>query len=247
MAEFDTAWATTPGYLEEVIPAYPYVQYNDDDDIRAFFDAYNQLAQEIITWLTTANLPIYTTAPVSGSLLDWVALGLYGEARPVLPASAPRTIGPLNTWAPNTVTPNSITNIPPTDFYATTDDIFRRCLTWNLFKGDGRTFSVRWLKRRVMRFLSGTDGAPINPDNTYQISVTFGIGNAVTIRLVSGLRNVTGGAFPNGFMPNTMMPNGIATTWTQYAPLEYGNIFKAAVQAGVLQLPFQYEWTVVLV
>ena len=28
-------------------------------------------------------------------------------------------------------------------------------MTWHLYKGDGKTFNTRWLKRRVMRFLTG--------------------------------------------------------------------------------------------
>ena len=50
----DPLWATEPAYLAKAIPSYLYVQYNDDDDLQAFVQAYNELAQEIITWLNTA-------------------------------------------------------------------------------------------------------------------------------------------------------------------------------------------------
>ena len=41
---------------------------------------------------------------------------------------------------------------------AVTDDVFKRILTWHFYKGDGKNFSVRWLKRRIWRFLQGANG-----------------------------------------------------------------------------------------
>lgn len=247
MTLYPTLWAREPGYRLETIPSYLYVQYNEDDDLRAFVDAYNQLTQEIIDWFAGANLPIYTGDPVSGALLDWVALGLYGMPRPVLPAAAPRDIGTLGTGLFGSLMFDEFRRIAPTEFYATTDDVFRRCMTWNFYKGDGRTFNVRWLKRRVQRFLTGENGAPLNPGQTYQISVTFGVDNQVTIRLVSGVRNVVSAALFGAALFGTTMYDESVTTWTQYAPLEYAEVFKAAVDAGVLQLPFQFDWTVSIV
>jgi hypothetical protein len=119
-------------------------------------------------------------------------------------------------------------------------------MTWNFYKGDGRTFSVRWLKRRVMRFLTGANGTDPGVDNTYQISVTFGPSNDVTIRLVAGLREITAGAIYNRAGFNTQPFNGLRTVYTAYAPLLDGEIFKSAVDAGVLQMPFQFTWTVVI-
>ncbi len=243
---FPTAWATTPAYRARTIPSYLYVQYNEDEDLQEFVAAYNDQMQAMVDWFVGLNLPIYTREPVAGALLDWVALGIYGLARPVLPSAASRNLGPYNTAAFNVLPFNGRRTIGPTTYYATTDDIFRRCITWNFFKGDGRTFDVRWLKRRVMRFLTGYNGTNPRIDQTYQVSVTFGVSGQVTIRLVSGVRNILRGAIPNTFALNTRRPNQLDTQWTEYAPLEYAEVFKAAVDAGVLQLPFQYDWTVVI-
>lgn len=238
---------TEPAYRAAVLPSYLYVQYNDDEDLLEMVAAYNDQQQQIIDWFVALNLPIYTQDPVSGALLDWVALGVYGQARPVLPAGTSRDLGPLNTYAFDVLPPNGRRTIGPTQYYATTDDVFRRVITWNFYKGDGRTFDVRWLKRRVMRFLLGDNGIDPGIDQTYQVSVTFGVDAEVTIRLVSGVRNIVRAAIPNTFALNTRQFNQVDTTWTQYAPLANAEIFKAAVDAGVLQLPFQYTWTVVIV
>ena len=240
-----TVWEE-PAYRPTAIPSYLYFQYNDDEDLLAMVEAYNQSMQAIVDWFIGLNLPIYTNAPVSGALLDWVAEGLYGEARPVLPSAVSRDLGAFNTVPLNMLAFNARRIVAPSTFYATTDDIFRRVITWNFYKGDGRQFNVRWLKRRVMRFLLGENGTAPTIDQTYQVSVTFGVDSEVTIRLVSGVRNITRAALFNTFAFNTRQYNQIDTTWTEYAPLLNGEIFKAACDAGVLQLPFQFTWTVVI-
>ena len=75
MTIYDLAW-TEPAYQSDTLKSYLYVQYNDDDDLQAFVEAYNALSQEIITWLAEANLPVYTGAPITGALLDWVATSM---------------------------------------------------------------------------------------------------------------------------------------------------------------------------
>lgn len=246
MTQFDMSWAEVPQYRSRVIPSYLYVQYNDDDDLQAFVESYNTLAQQITTWFAEIGLPVYTGDLIAGDLLDWVAQGLYGQTRPVLPAGVSRDLGPYNSFMFNALPYNGRITISPEEYYATTDDIFKRCMTWNFYKGDGRTFSVRWLKRRVMRFLTGANGTDPGVDNTYQISVTFGPSNDVTIRLVAGLREITAGAIYNRAGFNTQPFNGLRTVYTAYAPLLDGEIFKSAVDAGVLQMPFQFTWTVVI-
>ncbi|MGP7510691.1 hypothetical protein [Klebsiella pneumoniae] len=51
--------------LDDIIRSYMYTQYNDDDNLRAFFTAYNSMAQGIYDWMVNANLPIssVTTTP----------------------------------------------------------------------------------------------------------------------------------------------------------------------------------------
>src|ERR1017187_3053629 len=66
----------------KILPAYVYQQYQNDPNIVAFFNAYNEIAQGYMDYLLGLNLPIYTQ--LSGSLLDWVGQGLYGYPRPTI-------------------------------------------------------------------------------------------------------------------------------------------------------------------
>ena len=233
-----------PTSLRFTIPSYLYQQYNDDEDLQAFVRAYNTLSQERVDWFNTINLPIYTSPSISGDLLDWVAQGLYGVYRPALSSGKNRNVGPLNTYAFNEITYNTIRTIGPNDIAATNDDVFKRIITWDFHKGDGRVINIRWLKRRIMRFLNGENGTSYNVDQTYQISITFGVNNQVNIRLLNGQRNVTGGAFYNGFALNEMAYNHLVSYFTNYTLLANAEIFKEAVDSSVLELPFQFDYVV---
>lgn len=212
----ETPWPPSgPTTVLKTITAYLYVQYQGDDNVRAFFDAYNIYAQAYLDYFNSLNLPIYTTAPVSGALLDWVAQGLYGMGRPALPTSIGQPYqGPVNTFAVNSLPVNGYVPGLPDTFTNTNDDFFRRILTWAFYKGDGKTFSPRWLKRRLNRFLTGVDGTDVPNDTTYNVSV-----------------------YPTGFK-----------AWTiELANSPESAIFAAAVESGVIELPFQIAWSVVLV
>lgn len=281
---------TGPTTVTKIIPSYLYQEYQDDDDLQTFVNVYNQMAQEYVDWLNTINLPVYTGTPVSGNILDWVATGLYGYPRPVLPAGAEIVLGPLNTWTCNQLPLNSRKLNDPTSYYVTTDDIYKRCLTWHFYKGDGKYFSIRWLKRRVMRFLEGINGDGAGIAETYQVSVTFSgtsigipgknirtvIGGAicnafslntvrpnelktvleiqppifakpvVTIRLISHIRTIMSAAICNRFGLNTTRPNQFITKDQPLPPFSIAKIFKAAVDSGALELPFQYQFVVVI-
>lgn len=159
-----------PTTVQNIIPSYLYVQYQDDDHLQAMVEAYNIYAQAYLTYLNGLNLPIYSAATISGSLLDWVALGIYGFTRPVFSNPGTPGRGPFNTWLFNSITYNTGTAGLPSGFTLASDDIFKRVLTWHLYKGDGKVFSVSWLKRRVARFIYGLNGEDrvVNP---YLISV----------------------------------------------------------------------------
>ncbi len=275
--------------LTTVIPSYLYQEYSDDDDLQGFVAAINTKQQDYVDTFNALNLPIYTGPVVQGALLDWVARGLYGMARPALDTGKPDLMGPLNTYGPNWLVPmwdlpidaavegrfglNIITLNGPENVVITNDDIYRRILTWHFYKGDGNYFSTRWLKRRIWRFLYGIDGKSPESvtwwpnDNsiadTEQISVTLGTDRNVTIRFVLGKRTVTGGALPNYLGCNGFNPAfGVAPPWTigankppgitmndlegpyvPYLPLPYMEIFKMALDAGVLEVPYQYNFT----
>jgi hypothetical protein len=269
--------------LTTVIPSYLYQEYSDDDDLQGFVAAQNDMQQNFVDTFNALNLPIYPGPIVAGKLLDWVGQGLYGMARPALSSGLPVIMGPLNTYGPNWIFPmwdpvppstaitfglNEIEMLSIGDVVITDDDIYRRILTWHFYKGDGNYFSVRFLKRRIWRFLFGANGtAPelVPPGigdesiaDTEQISVTLGVNRNITIRFVLGKRTTTGGAMPNdfgcnGFGINRSAPlasfypevqlNDLETIYVAYPPLPFMPTFKEALDAGILEVPYQFDFT----
>jgi hypothetical protein len=239
-----------PTTLLDTIASYLYQQYSDDDNLQAFVAAYNILAQQYVDWFVNASLPIYPLQ--SNQMLDWIAGGLYGIARPTIPYGIVKTVGPLNTYAMNTLPLNVEHKVFPNTFYLTTDDIFRRIITWHFFKGDGKVFNIRWLKRRIMRFLTGMDGwsgpdGVLGPIDTSAISVSFGVDNNVSINIGWMRRTIRSGAIFNSFVMNTKMFNEIDLGSSISIPtLPMAPIFKAAFDAGLLEMPFEFNYTVTL-
>jgi hypothetical protein len=201
-----------PTTLQSVIKSYLYVQFNDDDHLLAMVEAYNAYAQSYIDYLNALNLPIYTSDPVSGALLDWVGTNLYGYPRPGIPIAGKAGEGPYNTYQFNSLTINGDTLGQPSSFTPASDDVYRRVLTWHFYKGDGHQFTTPWLKRRITRFLNGPNGTDILPGaQTYDVSVTFTGPRAAVITLAN-------------------------------TPI--AAIFQALAEAGILELPFQIDWTI---
>lgn len=163
------SFSTQP--LQTVIPQYLYEQYADDVDLQAFVTTFNSLAQGYLTWFNDPNqgtpMALYTSPNVSGLLLDWVGEGLFNIPRPTLTFHtgffASVDSMPVNFQAVN--------NAQGVD--GITDDIYRRILTWHLYRGDGRQMSVQWLKKRITRFIYGVNGGDI-PDlgDMANISIT---------------------------------------------------------------------------
>ena len=233
--------------VQRTIDSYLYVQWrtgSGSDALQAFTNAYNQITQSYVDSFNSLSLPVYTEQ--QGAMLDWVALGVYGFLRPLLPIGREVAYGAVNSFAVNA--PKQPVNgwnvVVPNTYYQTTDDIFKRIMTWHLYRGDGRQINVRWIKRRVMRFLIGENGSggyPItsdlvvaldsfgepvywptwyNVDLTPQISVTFA-GSEATIRIVLVVRNVTGGCIPNRFRPNQGAVGG-GLPWSEQFTDEFG-------------------------
>lgn len=212
----DVTWpAQSPVSVLKTIPAYPYVQYQDDDNISCFFDALNIYAQAYVDWFNALDLPIYTKAPVEGALLDWVATSLYGIGRPGLPVSegSPST-GPVNTFTTNEIPVNGFIEGTPDTYVSVNDDFFRRILTWQLYRGDGDFPSPAWLKRRINRFLNGINGTDVTDNTTYEVSI---------------------------------VPSAVRAWTITIAGTTAGLIFKHAVAANIIELPFQIQWSVVTV
>lgn len=136
----------------DIIKSYPYVQFADDENITAWFDAYNAYAQQYLDWFNNTPLAVYTRPEISGALLDWVANGVYGCYRTPIAFGNSRSIGPLNTYTPNYIPFNQGKKLSDVTSFTMTDDIFKRVITWNFYKGDGVQISIPWLKKRAARF-----------------------------------------------------------------------------------------------
>lgn len=184
--------------IQQTIPSYLYQQYQDDETLQAFVSAYNQMTQQYINTFVQINLPIYTGGLIAGALLDWVGNGLYGVIRPTLASGGTSSIGPYNTAAYNTITYNGFKLGNPSQYVVASDDIYKRCITWNFYKGDGTQMNIRWLKRRIQRFLTGTNGVDPGIDQTYNVSVSFETGKVVHIRVLSGSINTLQSAILSG-------------------------------------------------
>lgn len=167
--------------LTKILPSYLYTQYADDVNLQSFVSAYNTMTQEYLDWFNTINLPIYTVQ--SGTMLDWVATGLYGIPRPTIANGFLAWSAPLNTWAMNTIPLNGIDESPAGTPQYITDDYYKRIITWFFYKGDGQVFTVNWLKRRIIRFCLGVNGFSPNISTTPNVSVVFELGNVVTITI----------------------------------------------------------------
>ena len=168
--------------ITKILPAYLYQQYNEDEDLTAFFTAYNVLAQQYLDDTNNLNLPIYTQK--TGALLDWVALGIYGISRPSLSTPAEfSTLGVYDTVPYDTTAYTEDVKTSPSSFYVVTDDYFKRIITWNFYKGDGFQYTTEWLKRRIKRFLYGLNGVNFRITNTYEISVTYTAPNTINIHI----------------------------------------------------------------
>jgi hypothetical protein len=76
------------------------------------------------------------------------------------------------------------------------------------------------------------------------VSVTFGIGNQVNINLQSKRRRFLGGALFNTFALNTTQFNEFDSESLDFPVSPLAPIFKAAVDSGVLELPFQFHFVV---
>jgi hypothetical protein len=237
-----------PTGVLQPIPSYLYQEYSDDDDLQAFVAAYNSMQQDIVDTFNGLNLPIYTKDPVSGALLDWVARGLYGMSRPSLISGQYKTLGPYDSGPYNTQDYNYWNLLFPDQVAMTNDDIFRRILTWHISKREGKYFTIPWLKKRIMKFLMGTNGTQPNIDQTYQISITFGPKYEVTIRFILGIRTITGGTvYDSGnFQYNKLKYGELDTTYQNLPRLPNMLEFSQCVRSGVLELPFQFTWNVVI-
>ena len=169
--------------LQTIFGAYLYDEYQTDENLTAWWQSRNQLTQGYLDWWNSTPLGLYTSANVSGSLLDWIGQGIYGIPRPVISTSSTSFLAGLNQFALNSIDLNGNQFHQAGTAQIANDDIYRRVLTWWLWRGDGPYMNVTWLKRRVMRFLSGANGSDLLPGEAPpSIAVS---GNTITITVPS--------------------------------------------------------------
>lgn len=225
----------------DVIPAYPYSIYKDDDNIAVFFKGFNQLAQDYIDSFNALKLPVYKSKV--NALLDWVGLNIYGIARPVFPVGIESIRGELNNLAFNEIALNELIKKYPENFIVASDDVYKRVITWHHYKGDGDGFNIRTLKRKVMRFLTDS-----KVSQTYQVSVSFGLNNEVNLIIYqNGRMPLHPSAIINDSALSESPLNELNSVAIDYTAFELSHIFKTAVDTGVLELPFQYSWNVTII
>lgn len=163
------SFSTVP--LDQVIRSYLYQEYAQDEDLQAFVDTYNAMAQGYLDWFRANPLGLYIAPQITGPLLDWIALGVYGFQRPTLASQVTDIRAGYDSVAYDTVPYNYLSYSSAGTAEQTSDDIFKRVLTWNLYRGDGQRFSLQWLKNRIARFLHGPNGTDV-PVLNYQPSIT---------------------------------------------------------------------------
>lgn len=150
------SFSTLP--LQNCIPSYLYLEYSDDPNLQAFVASFNSLAQGYQNWFNQTPLGLYTSPNITDSLLDWIGNGVYGIARPVLSTQTSSTLAGYNTMPYDTVPYNSLQFSSSGSASLASDDIYKRAMTWDLYRGDGQMFTMGWLKNRINRFLNGAGG-----------------------------------------------------------------------------------------
>ncbi|MCO8325907.1 hypothetical protein ABEG10_23425 [Burkholderia cenocepacia] len=144
--------------LQAIIPSYLYEEYRDDPSLQAFVDSFNGLSQGYLDWFNQTPLGLYTSPFINGPLLDWIGNGVYGIPRPVLSTQSSTNIAGFNSAAFNKVSFNGYIRTSSGTAELANDDIYKRAMTWNLYRGDGQMFTIGWLKNRVSRFINGVNG-----------------------------------------------------------------------------------------
>lgn len=185
--------------LSTILPAYPYKEYTDDQDIVAIFTSYTGLAQNYLDWFNSTPLGVYTNASISGPLLDWIAEGIYGIPRPVLSFLTTRFRAGLGTSFLGSHALGEGLYASSGTATVADDDIYKRVLTWWLYRGDGQQMSIPWLRRRVARFIYGVNGSDVDIGELPNISISVS----------SSALSVTVPSVPSGDFFKQVVDNGI--------------------------------------
>lgn len=226
--------------LADPVPSYLYWQYSDDSDLQAFTATYNGLAQGYVDWFNSTPLSVYTSPAISGPLLDWTATGIYGVARPVISSLTTRTIGAMNSRPLNVVAMNQHTILRGGNAQPASDDLYKRVLTWILYRNDGLQASILWLRRRIARFLYGANGSDVSLDDVQNVSITL-----PTLPAIGSIGSVA----MNTQAMNTRKKRTQAAKHTLLISIPSSTLaqqFANLLQQGYLPAPFQVSYRVTL-
>ncbi len=150
---------------------YPYREYAEDVNIQAIFSSTNSMAQAYLDWFVNTPLGIYVSSGINGPLLDWIANGIYGIARPSYLSETSQNISGISMHPINVNAIDTAWVKVSGTLQVVTDDLYKRILTWFLYRNDGMVPSLLWLRRRIARFLYGLNGADTTVDNVQLISL----------------------------------------------------------------------------
>jgi len=237
MSSYQENWAPP---IQAVIPSYLYAQYNDDENLQSFVSTFNAMAQGYLQFAIQNNPGVYTNVNISGPFLDFVGSQLYGIQRP---ATGTLTITKRGAWGsvPYLSLPYGYMRVVESGSASlVSDDIYKRVLTWFLYLGDGKQMSVQWIKRRIARFLFGADGGDVNVDTYFQVSVyqpslppTGAYGTVAYARVAYANENIKTAIAKHNYAVD--IPSSVTAS-----------IFQDLVASGVLPLPFQIRFSIVL-
>ena len=189
----------TSGLLEQIIPMYLYQQYADDSDLQAFVSTFNTLAQGYLSWFTdfyqATPLGVYTSANISGALLDWTATGIYNLPRPIIPVASSAQ-GEWDSIDWNTIAWGGLGS----QLIGVSDDIYKRFLTWHLYRGDGFQMSAQWVKRRIARFIYGINGSDFDIGFLQYVNLSISAG-----RISATIPNTEPGQYLKALLQNNLM------------------------------------------
>ncbi len=224
--------------------AYLYDQYNDDATLQAFVNAFNAIAQGYLDWFNATPLSVYTDSSISWALLDWIAQGVYGITRPSISSETTTEYGEWNTAPWNTVPFNGFVIDISGGIQVASDDVFKRLMTWILYRGDGVQMTMQWLRRRVARFIYGTGGTDIDLGLLQNISIAAGAG--ATSNIIAG----TNSAATNSMATNSAKPKSGSAGASIYnitiPNLPASKSFLALVKARMIPMPMQFDFEVTI-
>ena len=226
--------------------SYLYEQYSDDENVQAFVDAFNAVAQGYLDWFNATPLSVYTDPSISGALLDWIAQGVYGITRPSISSETTTEYGEWNTAPWNTVPFNGFVIDISGGIQVASDDVFKRLMTWILYRGDGVQMTMQWLRRRVARFIYGVNGTDIDVGMLQNVSISATGGT--TSNIIAGT---------NSAATNSMATNSATAKTGSSAPSSIYNItipnlpasqsFSVLFKAGLIPFPLQMQFEVTIV